>query len=536
MRTQFLARALFVPIVTGLLTLPVDLRSLQVGVAHAQEDKLALGIVGFGRRGDVGVLLVARIEEYLRQMLDAGGSVRLLPPKVVETGRPLNPTAASSGPKDRPVTAASRALDKADTLAVTARSMMEEGEDPADILKLLLAAAQRYEQNYVELVDFTKLVDVYAQAATAALLQRNDGAARDWVAKALTLQPTFVVDARKSNKQLQTMVTASRQQLAGREPTPVTVECNQPDCDAYVDGVKIGATPATVGDLFPGIHYVQARKPGAKPWGMTINAKGKPITVSAKLEMEEDPANQIGLQVDPADMKGFADSGKFGEKMFKNSVALFTRQVRATHLLYGVVARSTRGLELHLFLVNGALRKTCALEKVEYNSNLSDLQMKTLDAEGRVRSALGGCAAGSEVRDVPEVYARPAAGAVAAPTIVPTPPTEPEPEPTPDPEPRRDARPEPKPDPKPEPKPEPRPEPRVVRSRPEPAAEPSNVDDPYAGLLTTEDPAARKPFYKTAWFWTSVGVVAAAGAGTGLLFATRPALPADGFRATAQLP
>lgn len=530
MRIQFLARALFVPIVTGLLTLPVDLPRLRMGIAHAQEDKSALGIVGFARRGEVGVLLVARIEEYLRQMLDAGGTVRLLPAKVVETGRPLNPAAATNAPKDRAVTAASRALDKADTLAVTARSMMEEGEEPADILKLLLAAAARYEQNYVELVDFTKLVDVYAQAATAALLQRNEGAARDWVAKALTLQPTFVVDARKSNKQLQTMVTASRQQLAGRDPTEVSVECNQPDCDAYVDGVKIGATPATVKDLFPGIHYIQARKSGAKPWGMTVNAKGKPIAVTAKLELEEDPANQIGLQVDPADMKAFADSGKFSEKVFKNSIALFTRQIRASHLLYGVVARSTRGLELHLFLVNGALRKVCALEKVEYNSNLSDLQMKTLDAEGRVRTALGGCPAGSEVRDVPEVYARPAVSAVAAPSIVPTPPTEPEPEVAPEP------RHEPRAEPKPEPKPEPRPEPRVVRPRPEPKPDPATVDDPYAGLLTTEDPAARRSFYKTAWFWVSVGVVAVAAAGTRVWFATRTPPPAAGFRATAQLP
>ena len=56
---------------------------------------------------------------------------------------------------------------------------MDENEDPNDILKLLKAAAQRYEDNFVELVDFTKLVDVYAQAATISLKLNDAKAAKE---------------------------------------------------------------------------------------------------------------------------------------------------------------------------------------------------------------------------------------------------------------------------------------------------------------------------------------------------------------------
>jgi hypothetical protein len=520
------ARAVFVPFVVVLLQAPVPHLGARVAVAQPLEDRAALGVVPFVRRGDVGVLHAARIEEYLRQMLEAGGAVRLVPARVIETGKPLTPTAPTTGAAPKPVTATGRALDKADTLAITARTMLEEGEDPNDILKLLAAAAQRYEQNYAELADFTKLVDVYAQSAAACLLLKRDDEAKDFVQKALVLQPTFVVDARKSNKQLQTIVTAVRQTLAGKEPTELTVECSQPECEIFVDGVKIGVAPAKAADLYPGIHYVQARKAGAQPWGMTVTAKGKPLSVTAKPVLDDDPSAQAALAVDPADIKAFADSGKFHEKVFKNTVALFTRQVRATHLLYGVVARSTRGLELHLFLVHGQNRKTCALDRVDFNANLTDLQMKTLDAEGRVRAAIGGCSSDHTVTNIPDVYTRATGPTVTAPTIMPTPP---ESEPPP---------PEIKPEPELEPrtsegKPEPKP---VVKPRPESMPAPVASDDPYAGLLVTDATTVRKPWYKRGVFWVVTSVVVVAGAGTAVYFARQPTPQPTGFKATAMLP
>jgi hypothetical protein len=516
-RRQGVTLALLLPFLVTTLTLPVRLGSLSVGVAYAQqEEKPALGIVPFTRRGEVGTLQAARIEEYLRQMLDAGGAVKLLNAKVIDTGKPIGPapSASNSGPQKE--TAATKALDKADKLAVTARTMLEEGEEAEDALKLLTAAAQRYEDNFVELVDFTKLVDAYAQAAAATLVLKRDKDAKAWVVKALTIQPTFVVDARKANKVLQSLVTQVRQELANKPTAALTVECNQKEAEVYVDGVKLGAPPATAAELAPGTHYVQVRRGGASPWGQTFVAKGKPATVKAILQMDEEPGSEIELGISPEDIKGFAASGKFHEKLFKNSAALFAKQVRASHLLYGVVARTSRSLELHLFLYNARLKKTCAIDKVDYDPKLTDLQMKTLDAEGRVRSALGGCGADREVKALPEVFDR-GADAAEPPAVLPTPP-EPEPEvrvPT---------------------KVEPKAEPEVRKPvKIEPKVVPDENKDPYEGLLDKDDTAA-KPFYKTWWFWTTVGVLAAAGAGTGIYLASQKTATTGGFTVTTTLP
>ncbi len=515
---RHVALSVLLPFLVATLSLPVQLGRSQFGVAWAQEEKPALGIIPLARRGDVGVLAVARIEEYLRAMLEAGGSVRILPAKVIDSGRA--PGGGATVQREKPVTAASKALDKADTLAMTSRTMLEEGENAEDALKLLNAAADRYEANFAELVDFTKLVDVYAMAAAASLQLSKEKEAKNWVQKALTVQPTFVVDARKSNKNLQSLVSSTLQNLSSQPKTALTVEASQPESEVFVDGVRIGLAPASVKDLLPGTHFVQVRRPGALPWGETALAKGKPLAIKANLAMEPDQQSEIELAVQPEDVKAFAQTGKFHEKVFRNTAFLFTKQVRAQFLLYGVVAKTARDLELHMFLFSAKQKRIVQLDKVTFALSLNDLQMKMLDAEGRVRAAVASWPADRELKDLPDAYGR-QLDAAEAPEIVPTPPQElttPEPE-----------------------KPVTRPRVEPVRPRVEPIAprvEPKRTledgSDPYAGLLQDEEPA-HKAVYKTWWFWTAVGVVAACVA-AGVYFGTRSTPQADGFRASAVMP
>ncbi len=484
--------------------------------AWAQEpEKPAIGIVPFARKGEVGVLAAARIEEYLRQMLSAGDALRPLPAKVIDSGKPLTPIVKEV--KEKPQTPAQKALERADTLSVTARTMVEDNEDPADTMKLLKAAAQRYEDNFVELVDFTKLVDVYAQAAAVSLKLNDAKGAREWLEKAVVLQPTFVVDTRKASKPLQQALTAARQGLADKEGANLSVDCPLAGADVFVDGVKVGNCPSQAKDLLQGTHYVQVRKVGALPWGQVFVAKGKDGAVSANIKLEEDPSS-IGLTVPPEDIKAFAGSGNFHEKVFKNMASMFSKQIGAQYLLYGVVSKSARSLELHLFLFQAKTKRSCALDKVDYQPTLGDLQMKTLDAEGRVRAALTTC---KEVEDLPAVFdaSREATAEPAAAVVPVAPPVQEEEAPLP----------------KAKPTPAPKPEPKVAPVPDVETALDANAD-PYAGLLHDEDETQKKPWYKKWWPWTIGGVVVV-GAAAGIIYAaTRQPAPATGFTAVGIIP
>ncbi len=522
-RARDLAMPLLVPVAVMLAGLaPVG--PLARNAWAADEEKPAVGVVHFVKRGDAGLLAVQRIEEYLRQMLDAGGAVRVLPAKVVETGKPLTGTARPAAATNQPASPQAKAIEKADKLVTAARDIVAEGEALGDATKLLMAAVDRYEQNYVELVDFSKLVDAYALLAQVSLTQSDSKAAADWVSRALAIQPTFVVDGRKQNKELKGLVDKTREALESKPRTELQIEATQPESEVFVDGVKLGTAPVTAKDLLTGVHYVQVRKAGASPWGQTLLAKGKLLQVKAVLQMQVAPENEIAVTVSADDIKDHANKGQFNEKIFKNSAALFARQIAATHLLFGLVNRRPTTLELHLFVFNAKSKKTCAVAPIEYASNLTNLQMQTLDAEGRVRTAVMSC--NSDVAATPAVFAGgPQPGdEPSAPDIIPTPA---------DPEPRAEPKPAPKPEPRPEPRVEPKPEPR----RAEPVIKRVEKEDPYKDLLKDPDgDKSDKPFYTTWWFWTAVGVVAAGGGGAGAYLATRGGDAVTGYGVRVTVP
>ncbi|MSQ81404.1 MAG: PEGA domain-containing protein [Myxococcales bacterium] len=519
---RLLALLVLLPVTTLLVgTLPGN--GVITSAYAADEDKPALAVVHFVKRGDAGMLSVQRIEEYLRQMLDAGGAVKMLPAKVVELGKPLTGPVRPAAAANLPVSPQAKAIEKADKLVAAARDIVAEGEALADGIKLLAAAVERYEANFVELADFSKLVDAYALNAQALLMQGDTKGAAEWVARALAIQPTFVVDGRKQNKDLKAVVDKSRDGLEAKPRTTIAVESTQPDSEVYVDGVKIGTAPATASDLLAGVHFVQVRKAGASPWGQQLLAKGKPLQTKAILQMQVAPENEIAISVSPDDIKEFANKGNFGEKIFKNSAALFARQIAATHILFGLVNRRPSTLELHLFVFSTKTKKTCSVSPIEYAANLNNLQMQTLDAEGKVRIAVLNCA--TDVSGVPAIYAnapQPKDEPV-APDIVPTPP---------DAEPKADVTDDPKPEPKPEPKPQPKPEPRRAD-----VLKKVEKDDPYKDLLKDSNAdATDKPFYTTWWFWTAVGVVAVGGGGAGAYAATRGGNVVTGYGVKVTVP
>lgn len=513
-RLRPLATALLVPMVWLAATVPTP--SPLGPVAYAgEEDKASLGLIPFVKRGDVGAVAVARIEEYLRQMVDAGGSFRVLPEKAMATGKASAAGPAAASPT-RPQVAspALKALDKADKLVLAARDILTEGEALDDAAKLLRAAADRYEQNYVELVDFTKLVDCYAALAQVALTQGDAKLAADWVAKAIALQPSFVVDGRKNNRELKTLVEKTRESMEAKPRTTLSVECLQTDAVVFVDGVNVGAPPAVAKDLLQGTHYIQVKKGNAAPWGQVLLAKGKPVSVRAVLQVEVGPEHEIAVGVSPDDMREFAGKGTFHDKLFRNSAGLFAKQVRANYLLFGLVnKRNANTLELYMYMFSASDRRTCALPRIDYAANLGNLQMQTLEAEGKVREAQK-CS--TDIMKVPEIFlTAPAQEEPEPPEIVPTPREE-----------------DPKVEPKLEPKVEPKVVPKVEPKRVEPKIE--GIEDPYANLLEKEKDS--KPVYKTWWFWTAMGVVVLGGAGAGAYAATRPAAEATGFGAKVVLP
>lgn len=499
------------------------LTSVPLTVFAGSGDRPGLAVMPLGRRGKVGNLAARRIEEYLRAMIEAGNVVQLIPAASVDAGKRI---AARKRKLSKAESAALKQLEKADQAAATGREMLQSGENSITALKLLTAAIKTYERHFVELADFTKLVDAYQQAAMAALGSGQKKRATLYILRALTLQPTFVVDARKSNKDLQTIVTRARARLEKRSYGHIKIEATKPEANVFVDGVKLGKAPLEAKDLPLGTHFVQVKVEGAKPWGEAVDIRNrKPIKLHAGIVMEYDPAHDIELMVKSSDVKPFADKGNFHERIFRNYGFMFARQIEARYLLFGAVSQATRGIELHLFLFDAQIKRTARLQPVYFASNLSDMQMKILEAEGHVRAAIQQFPTDAEVTELPVVYGNTAKASrvvAAAPAANVPPPT---------------AQPS---DPAPLPA-DPKPTPSVVRRDPKPDEKPAKPVDPYAGLLRQGDPEEDDPAAGTGvagkwWFWTGIGAVVIGGGVAAYLLLNQEQTPNANFKVSAALP
>ncbi|MEY3013761.1 MAG: hypothetical protein RIT45_2496 [Pseudomonadota bacterium] len=494
-----------------------------VGEVVAQQgSKPGLALVPLARREGVKTLAAARIEEYLRAMIEAGGVVTLIPEDVVSSGRPRR---QSRRTKSVAQSESQKQLDKADEALIAGRDSLQAGDDLAMAYRLLEAAIDRYEKHFIELVDFTKLVDAYARAAEAALKLGKKSDATALVTKALTIQPTFVLDNVRSYPELVELLKTTRERLAKRRAGSIEVTANVEGAAVFVDGVRLGSAPAEAKELYPGTHYVQVKKDNAEPWGKAVTVRGRTVKVNAKLEVEEEEGSEIALAVRFSDIKPIPEKGEYHTKLVRNYSFMFARQIQAQYLLYGVLANSARGIELHLFLFDFKARKVAALQPVEFAANLANMQMKILEAEGYVRAAIASFPADRVVSDVPEVYTRtaaaPATTVVAPPPVITTPP------PTTTTPPTRD------PDPVPEPKTDPEPtrpvSPVVTGPKTTPNTPIKPKTDPYAGLVKDEDESVVKKW----WFWTVLGVVVAGGAGTAAYLLSQEPAASPNFKVDA---
>lgn len=534
-RSMWMRTQAWVAITTFALTTlvaPFSLRplgvELEAGVAYAQmASKPQLAIIPIARRTGVGSVAPARIEEYLRAMIEAGAVVQLTPQDVVKSGRPRFKRSARATKRSN---AATKNLAKADEAVITARTMLQEGKNVGTAVKLFKAAIKRYEKYFVELRDFTNYVDANARAAEGYLKLGKKGTAASFLTRALAVQPTLVTN--RGDKEMASLLKLVRGRLEKRRKGSIQVECKTPGAEVFVDGVKLGSAPAVAKDLYAGAHFVQVRHKKAEPWGKMFTVRGRMVEANAKLVMMEDPAHNIHISVPYSKIAPYANVGGFHNRRVRNYSFVYARQIQVRYLLYGVVAPATRGLELHIFLFDAKQKKFAALAPVVFKRNLSNMQMKILEVEGNVRQAIQTFPADKEVTAQPAVYTRTQAASAAPPAIIATtPPTTTTRPPTTTP-PTTTTKPTPTPT---TPTPTPtttKPKSPVVRTTTPPKTR-KPAKDPYAHLLKGD--SEKKSIVKTWWFWTALGVAVAGGVTTAILLNNQQPAAAKNFKVDARI-
>lgn len=321
---------------------------------------------------DVSDMMALRIDEFYKAILDVNSGIHLLIDEDLIIGIAQEVQEKKTNP----------ALLKADESLWKGKEKVERGRY-RDALKLLGSAIGAYEKNFVDLVDYDKLVDAYLHLAIAQFEKGYKDNARETMDTLIVLRPDTRVDPRKYSPEFIEMLEGARQRSQARPTGQLYVSSEPMGADVFIDGIAVGKAPTTLSGVLQGNHYIQVRAQGMQPWGQVVNVSGASLkTINANLSVDGDQemAEIDGEYVPPDPLIPYKDTGDFGSN-FKRAARYFCAKAYVNNLLYSYISRSDEGYKLHMFLYDASIGEIAELEPIQMQKDLSDLQIKLLDTE-----------------------------------------------------------------------------------------------------------------------------------------------------------
>ena len=288
-------------------------------------------------------------------------------------------------------------------------------KDYQKAIRKLNKGKKLYEEHYLELRDYDKLVDVNLQLAIAFFQAGYKDNGEELLKDVLVWRPTLVVDRKKYPKEFVNSLESLKVLLEGRKGGKVRVEVAPAEgAKVYVDGLLKGTLGGgkkgiDVSGLYRGKHYVQVIKEGYEIWAQKVGVpspgrtKKVAATLSeAKVEVVSGGGDWEGLGFKVYE---FANTGEYGMK-FSKQAKVFADRVQVPYLLFGFVSAESRGTKLTLFLFKAEWSGLAEVEPVGFDENLTNLQVNLLFLEANLSSALTKFPKNKVVRGTPEVYKR----------------------------------------------------------------------------------------------------------------------------------
>lgn len=365
--------------------------SVAIGQAQAAESpkeesgRVRLLVVPSAPLGGVGAVQEKRVAKAIADQMATSGAFDVVTDKDKVADK-------VDGKKGAPkVSTASKRIEAADGVRQEGTELLAEGK-AREALDKFQDAIALYGKAYLELVDYGKLADAYANAAEAAFHAKSGEAVIvELLEDGLAIQPTLVVNSRKKdNAPLVELLVKTRARLDARPKGTVVIEGPAtPGVEVFVDGVKLSGLPGKAEELLPGTHYAQIRGEGIVPWGTVVKLNGREIKVLAKIVAVKVEEQKVDAPLTIAAMADCAKTGMFYLPICKTPATKLARQTGANYLLFSALKPDRFGrLTAHPFLMEVASLATVSLKPVELAADLGDLNRRTAELENDVEAAI----------------------------------------------------------------------------------------------------------------------------------------------------
>ncbi len=349
-------------------------------------------------RGDVRPLHQKRVDKGLVDTLGFTGKVT-----AVADATPVDPP--EKGKKVRPPPKTDARLERADTLRQQGTDLQQEGK-PGPALARFQAAIAGYRGAFAVLVDYTKLADAYARAGVCAFGGKGGAAeAASYFDAGFRLQPTLAIDRRKADKALLELFDARRAALEAGPRGSIRVEGVAEGAEVFIDGVRVGALPATAPGLSLGEHVVQVRGEGWQPFAKAVTVGRSEAVVKVKLKpVPQEAEVGAGKIIAISDLAACTQNGDMAARGCVKLAAALAKQTACEMVVHPLVVSDRYGrLTLHLF-VQRADGKTVAIAPRELDKALSDLNAKLTEIAEEVGTVAGDFPVSRALEGKPKAY------------------------------------------------------------------------------------------------------------------------------------
>ena len=376
----------------------------------AAKGKPKVYVFSFVKADDVSTVVFNKVEQYFSTLFEMSSKLQIVTDKELKKEQ----TQKAVEEKRKTTTVSEPWLEEADDLLWKGKDFLVK-KAYGDAIASLTQARDLYEEHYLELRDYDKLVDATLQLSISFFMAGYKDDGEELLKDVLVWRPTLAVDKKKYPADFMNAIERLRKQMEKRKGGVLRIEATSADgARVFVDGLLKGKLAGDqagidVDGLYRGRHYIQVVKDGYKIFAKKVGVPkaGRTSKVVAELVQLEQQERTAGSELEQLsfDVFQYAKTGDFGVE-FSRKAKDFADQAQVPYLLFGYVSKESKGTKLTLFLFKADWSALAEVEPASFDENLTNLQVNLLFLEANLAQALKTFPKERTVRGIPAVYVK----------------------------------------------------------------------------------------------------------------------------------
>ena len=261
-----------------------------------------------------------------------------------------------------------------------ARKLVEDAKDFRAKRKFRLAhealekAIKAYGANAAGLTDINEVIDAYALLSAVQFNTGRDEEGQKNLSHALALNPSRELPLAATSALFGRVVADTRKALKAGPKGSLNMESTPSNAPLMLNGVIVGATPARITEVPPGVHFWRVQLPNGELVGGVVEAvanKQMKVTASGG---DKDPEGKLLAalaqnKVDAEALKGAKEAAK---------------AAGVDYVLFGALSREGKGLTLSSFLLAAASGELRRLPVASFDTEMLSAGMEFFNLAGEV--------------------------------------------------------------------------------------------------------------------------------------------------------